>query len=67
MWISDRKFVNCMMWDGKKVLSQSIFKKVSPINSTIVFSPCNKIQCRILYICTYVHNMYIILVPITLS
>lgn len=23
-----RKFVNCMMWDGKKSLSQKILKKV---------------------------------------
>ena len=29
---SDSKFVNCMMWDGKKSVSQTIFKMVSIVH-----------------------------------
>ena len=27
-----RKFINCMMWDGKKTLSQRLFKEVCTFN-----------------------------------
>ena len=32
-FLSGRKFISCMMWDGKKALSQRIFKEVISILS----------------------------------